>query len=291
MKILTIESKQKTKRGKTRAFSATMLGCVVADPLWPGGQTATNATRPVYTVIAGTEASLRPFLANVRKGRKAALRDSESRGWSRSPNWYEWLKTAGYSYLWQRGRQYHTVTVFLPGLFQVDPGMIDPERCEFLSMPPLWWVEKQSAVIRENTAVRRQVLDHARRLRLGETQNALSIPPLDEATIMQFAPLAAHFVMMLDRRTRKPIIGNLGFCLQLYLAALKSGLATFNKDADRSPHLSFGYHLNYRNEDMFMAVERERVGLAMPVMFRAAQADVDALLTGQIRLYRSVGGK
>lgn len=289
--ILTIESKKTTKSGKTRSFSAALLGYLTADWLWPGGQSSTSAIRPVYAVVGGTESSLRPFLANIRKGRKAALTSSHTRGWSRSSNWVEFLKTAGYAYVWQRGAQFHSVTIFLPQLFQVDPGMIDKEDCQFLSAPPMWWVKQQRAVLDADRPARVQILAHANRLHLGDSGNGLGCPKLTDDELLELVPMAAHFVMMLDRRTRRPLINNLGFAVQLYLAALAQELATYDYAMKYTDRFSWGCHVAARYEDIFKSVDFGRLGFAPPVVFRAPQLRVDQFLTEQVRLYRTAGGK
>jgi hypothetical protein len=216
MRTLSIED-DKSKDGKGRQFRANLMGYITADFLWEGGQADTQHIRPVYATLAGTEASLRPFLANIRKGRKADIR-KETTYRQETDGRLELLKTAGYEYIWQRGEKVALLTAYLPDLFQLDPGMIDHEIMGFLSAVPGWWANTQAAKLpaAEVGRVRRHLA------KLGDTYS--------EEETRQLIPIAAHFAAMLDKRTRRPLINDLAFSVQLYTSALKHNVARQPKE-------------------------------------------------------------
>jgi len=116
MKQLMIEKKPKQAQptGKTRRFSATLMGYITADMLWEGGQTKTNETRPVYITLAGSAAALRPFLANFHsKGTRATRVDPNRSGWSKDSDWFRCLKSANYEAIWQRGVDNHIFSLHM----------------------------------------------------------------------------------------------------------------------------------------------------------------------------------
>jgi hypothetical protein len=87
-------------KGKGREFSAELLAYVKADTFWSGGQTDTDNNRPIWAMLGGTEQELRSFVANIQMGQRAAL---PVKDYSRSaPIRFEWLKSGGYRYLWQK---------------------------------------------------------------------------------------------------------------------------------------------------------------------------------------------
>ena len=276
MQNLVITSKP-TADGKTRQFSAILLAYMRADMLWEGGQANTNNLRPVYLVVAGTENGLRPFLANIRAWRKAEVQSDTRRWSSRNATCMEVLKSAGYAYTWQRGDgarggKQHLVTIYLPTLFNVNPGMIDKEMCSFISAPPAWWVKEQDAALRrELPDVCTAVLRHARRLGFADSDDA----------ILAALPQAAHYCMYLDRRTRRPLINDLAFCLQLYYAALEDGVASTSSDKKGA------FYHTWANT--FECSNVERVGLAArPVVTHVSQETIDDFLVKQVQLWNEV---
>lgn len=145
MQLLTIEQgkeKETTHRiaTKTRQFSAVKLAHISAGMLW-GNNATTDATRPVWVAFAGGETELRPFIANMRKGKLAAVIDGTQSSYSRGkPTRFELLRSAGYSYTSRRvalpdGTNGETVIAALDDLIEVDPGLIAPEGIRFLALP------------------------------------------------------------------------------------------------------------------------------------------------------------
>lgn len=178
------------KEGKGRSFRATLVSYVEAPGMLPKGN---DTTRPVFMVLAGSDNELRPFVANLRLGRKATT------GY-KSREKYEILKSAGFQCAWQRAALGSLVTLFAPDLFCLDPGMVDPKGVSFVLLPAKSWLGP--------LAVRLPAC----------------VPEDCEADVRALAPL---FIAYLDRRTRCPLIPDERFYAQVLAHALDEGLASF----------------------------------------------------------------
>ena len=77
----------------------------------------------------------------------------------------ELLKSTGYRFLWQRltggpdGPQ-ALVTAYLPDLFILNPGLIDPAGVAFLALTPTWWAEREAAILRADAATCTTITQH-----------------------------------------------------------------------------------------------------------------------------------
>lgn len=280
---LTIENKP-TKNGKTRQFSATLLGYIKADMLWEGGRTDTKAIRPVALWVGGSEAALRPFLANLKTGRKANIVTANRWRHNQSDGQIEMLRSAGYDYVWQKLAGGTAVAcAYLHELFVTDPGLIDSATCEFISAPPQWWVAQQVALLDTQPDLWQPVLRHARRLHLLDESVAPlgKLPPFTEDELKMAVALAYHFCTSLDRRTRRPLINSLDFYLQVYLAMLS---------ARGSSHPNNAGWPWARGSKHFSANGLDRLGVAYPAQMRASQEALDEFLVQQAAIYRQYGG-
>lgn len=181
-----------TKKG--RSFSAHCVALVRDDRLWASGNS--DNIRPIWAQFVGSDAALRPFATNLMLGRKL-----EASGSRRSSSRIECLKSAGYQLAWQRESEGTILTAYLPDLFRLDPGMVDPEGARFVMLTPRWWLEAQT------------------------------LPAVDAR--------ASLFAAMLDRRTRCPLPADVLFCQQLLAAALDQGLA--QTPGDRSVNYSHSF--------------------------------------------------
>ncbi len=144
MQTLTIAPQQE---GKGRSFTATLLSYVTADRLWSGGGTSTDTNRPVWIMYAASEGEASPFTANLRLGRKALMGEKSSYSRKKSPC-VELLKSAGYAFSTQRFSEGSVVTAYLPELFNLDPGMVDPKGASFIVLPSKEWQDTQNLDIR-----------------------------------------------------------------------------------------------------------------------------------------------
>jgi len=281
---VVIEPKQ---HGKGRTFRAIYLASATADALWPGGSTDTgDVDRPVFATFCGSEDELRPFVANLMLGRRVIVPEA---GYSRrrSKKGFEFLKTAGYKYIWQREPEGTLVSVFMPALFLMDPGMVDPAEAKFVLLPSVKWAEKQALATDE-------IVRHARRLPIIKALNAppppgdwrwrdkdyKHEPVLSNDDLAALVPTAYLFAAFLDRRTRAPLLADGRFYLQLMLACLKNGLATWS--TERASQEQFGHH--YAGF-AFCEESTSDAGLLPGVAFRASHERLESLLAEEVALF------
>lgn len=255
--------------GKGRTFRATLLASVEADLLWPGGLTAGDNIRPVWAMFAGSDQELRAFSANLQMGRKVTF---PKRGYYRSKeDRMEFLKSAGYRMAWQREEEGSLLTVFLPELFQIDPGMVDPIGIKFILLPTQAWHAAQT------------IEDLGAMIRHVEVLNGGS--PVPE-WVAEWVPTAFLFAAYLDRRTCCPLVADSRFFLQLMLACLRDGVATFTSPA--------GYHYN---RDLGFGVHSSRqyiedsisdVGLRPGIAFNADHETFEKLLADEVERFFAI---
>lgn len=240
MKDLVIEPQ---KEGKGRSFRATLVSYVESIAVAPRGN---DAIRPVFLALAGTDNELRPFVANLRTGKKAEC------GYKGREK-YEVLKSSGYQCTWQRTPKGSLVTLFAPDLFALDPGMVDPKGVSFILLPARSWLRPSSV----------EVPDYV---------------PEDRADdVRALAPL---FIAYLDRRTRCPLIPDPKFYAQVLASALNEGLASWSCDSRSRWQRLWGEH-----DAGFEEYDTADVGLAPGVSFRADHATLEEFLAAEVRSY------
>lgn len=260
----------KNPDGKGRSFQALCLATVEADALWPGGLTQTDDVRPVWAAFAGTENELRPFMANLILGRKAEY-ISQTGYHRRKTKGVELLKTAGYQQAWQRETEGCIATAFLPDLFRLDPGMVDPEGASFVVLPTREWFAKQT-------------IDVNPIVEYGVALSKVYGYPVNEGQLITLAPIAYLFCAYLDRRTRCPLLADGRFYLQVLLACLDRGLASWSVDEDKT------YYSYYQNRSKFGQHSRfgfreyntEALGLLPGLAFQASHDTLEALLAEEV---------
>ena len=250
--------------GKGRSFSALCLASVQADFLWEGGQTNSEEKRPVWALFAGSEQELRPFMANLRTGRRLELATG-----SRNRNdRMTFLKSAKYAVTWQREVEGSAATVYLPDLFQMDPGMVDPAGAAFVVLPTDAWSNSQ-------------VLDRAALVQHVKPLVPLKYdktPVLDDDTIAEMVPLAFLFAAYLDRRTRCPLLADGRFYLQLMLACLTEGLASL-------PPAGYSREWGVQSRLGFVTSGTKELGMSHGIAFGASHLSIDKILAEQVTLF------
>jgi len=295
-RTLIIEQNEKDQSGKvikTRQFQAELLAYVQGDMLWEGGKAETDNIRPVWAMFAGSEQELRPFVANLQSGKRAEVPTTGYSSHS-APTRYEFLRRSGYRYLWQRvaseeGQNAALVTVYLPELFRLDPGMLDPNLCQFVMLPPRWWVEAQKEKLIQDIDLCGFLLSHAKAVRL----KSFGKVGFTDKDLLAQLPQAAYFAAYLDRRTKNPLPDSLDFYLQLYFYALREGIATRHaplnnyERIDQNEKWSWARHqgLGYHETDINQA------GLLPGVAVHMPQTRLDDFLAWQVQLYFSVQQK
>jgi len=257
---------------KSRSFRAMYLASIEADPLWSGGLADTNNIRPVWAMFAGTEQPLRAFSANLSKGQKAQYSNGSSyrRG---NMTRIEILRSAYYVNAWQREAEGSILTMFLPELFRMDPGMVSQDGASFILAPYKQWVEDQSIPDKA------QILEYGKQFVPEDTW-------MTGETLERLVPMSFLFGAYLDRRTRCPLVADGRFYFQLLLACLEKGLASFALHDRSRSYNKFGYHNSFR----FYALGTPDIGLELPIAFKASHEDLEAMLSQQVDIYfRKVG--
>lgn len=240
MKELTI---QPQKEGKGRSFGATLVSYVEHRDLVPRGG---DTIRPVFLALAGSDNELRPFVANLRTGKKAET------GY-KSREKYEVLKSAGYQVTWQRTPKGSLVTLFAPDLFALDPGMVDPRGVMFCILPARRWLRPADAALPVPECVPEERADDVRRL----------------------APLFAAY---LDRRTRCPLIPDPRFYVQLLANALDEGLAWWGSRPE-------SWQRPWATSLTFTEYGTDELGLAPGVCCRVGHEALETFLANQVALF------
>lgn len=178
-----------TGNGKGRTFKVSLLGFVTADGYHDKG--SSRAYRPVYLSVAESDAQVRAFVANLRTGREAEVRDAAG---NLLPKMLETPRGLGLRWHFKKMEKPAGVTVatgYLPGLWDLDPGILQ-EDIRFLFAPPRWWVAREL--------------------------QAPSIQALPEA-IRREAVIGQLFAAFLDKRSPLPIVPDPLFHRRLYVAA------------------------------------------------------------------------
>lgn len=270
------------KEGKGRTFMANLIAYVTADTLWE--QSAGDGSRPVWLSYAASEGEVRPFTANLRMGKKAEIGAKETVSWRRKKEPYlELLKSVGYEFTTQRFVEGTVMTAFLPELFRLDPGMVDPQGAKFIVLPPQEWLDNQNVDVDT-------IVSHCRSLGYIDTgllPNGKKRPDYEdptwpsEALVRQLAPMAPLFVSYLDRRTRAPLIQDARFHTQLLIAALKNGVASLSVEDSYRSARGFGRHAKF----CFMEKHTKSAGLAPGVAFSATHDKIEALLAEEVSVY------
>lgn len=251
---MTIDFTIFQNQGKGRAFGATCVA-LASSSILP--EYLPDTIRPIYATFAGTETELRPFVANLRAGRKAEPTEASSKR-TRVENRIEFMKSTKFSVAWQREEGGCLVTFYHPELFRMDPGMVDPETIRFaMFIPRAWEVEQKIPNLRD-------VVASAYR----------SDIPFDHSKLLELAPAACLFAAYLDRRTRTPIVADPRFHLRLLVACLEAEFASFPG--------TYGY--SERNSDFatlehgFREYGLESVGFSRAIVFKASQLAFESLL-------------
>lgn len=207
---------------KGRSFSATCLAFATADSLWESGG---KTIRPAWAMFAGSDAELRPFMTNLRLGRKAELASNQNRRGGDEDR-LEFLKSAGYQITWQREPEGTIATIFYPDLFRLDPGMVDPTGIKFVVLAPTDWSKAQRVDVTPAVQHVQSMLRRVPKLRERDYRLEGRASKLDADFLAGLVPTAYLFAAFLDRRTRCPLVADGRFYLQLLIAALDQGLAS-----------------------------------------------------------------
>jgi hypothetical protein len=268
MRNVWIEPKSEGKEGKEvkgRTFRAVLLASVEADLLWRGGSSgATDSMRPVWAMFAGSDQELRAFMANLTAGRLVMCEKRYGYYRSGKQERLEFLRSAGYQTIWQREDEGVVATIYLPDLFKLDPGMVDPSGIGFVILPTQEW--------------------HAQQI-LPTFALALHLErcgyELGSEWAQEWATTAHLFAAYLDRRTRCPLIADGRFYTQLLAACLKNKLASFAPKDSFSHSQDFGVH----KEHDYHETDTQLVGFRKGLVFRSDHTKFETVLAQEVEIF------
>jgi hypothetical protein len=285
---------------KTRRFQVTYLAHLCANAWWSGGQAAADATRPVWLLVAATERAARPFVANLQTGHRAVLvpyRPDQT--FTPSPlAQMELLKSAGYRFLWQRltggpDGPLALVTAYLPDLFMLDPGLIDPTGVAFLALTPTWWAEREAAILRQDVTTCTTITQHMGTLQ-RQSSNQGGWRGWAPDRLLTLVPQAVHCTSFLERRTSRPLVSTPAFALQLFLAGLEKGLLTLPQPAEPgrayprpAPEDEWSW-ARHPGSTPVTAYGLTAAGLEPVVACRTTHEALDAFLAAEVEQYFAV---
>lgn len=272
-----------SETGKGRSFTAALLAYILADNLWQGGKHDENY-RPAWMMIAASEHEATPFVENLRAGRRAVLADG-SKQRNNKPAIFECLRSAGYRFEAQRHPEGTVWQAYLPDLFRLDPGMVDPQGITFIVSPlrdtPEWHAATAPAVVAP-------AVEHIRKIgyfgpgkhdRWESYDKGYPYPTPEQ--VRELAPLASFFAVYLARRTRAPLIPDPRFYLQLLIAMLREGAASLTTRERYANDVYFGEHTKLG----FVEEGIADVGLVPGVACKVKHDDLEAVLAEQVAIY------
>lgn len=232
------------------AFQAKMAAYILSSGFVDSGK----FHRPVFAVFMGSYTSIRPFIANAMLGKRIKEGKHES---------FEFLKSEGYKWTWQRHGEGVAVTAHLPEIFAVDPGMVDPKGIHFLFTLPDEYVRAQSFPEAPLVMAKLSCFKFP-------VEDALS----DKNWHSTFANAYA-FATYLDRRTRSPIIADPAFYVYLYLMAIE---ARFLRVTDSSL-----FYNSYSPHDKAQGLEKLGLGVVHKVY--TSHTAFDEFLAEAVKVY------
>ena len=135
IKLSVAASKGKAKKGRT--FGCTLLAFIEGDR-FIGADTEYDRFRPLFFSVVATEAESKYILASIRSGFEL----SEIRNHS-SGKRFKLLKKYGYTHTKQKIEDSIVLTFYVASLFDIDPGLVDPDHVRFVMLPDQAWVDSQ----------------------------------------------------------------------------------------------------------------------------------------------------
>jgi len=281
--------------GKGRAFRAMKVSAVMADGLWPqSGNKDGKYDRPVCATFVSSEGEIRPFVANLLSGRPAIpLGNSNYHRRHGTDSGYEFMKSVGYKAFFFRVEEGTAATVYLPDLFAVDPGMVDPSGARFVILESKDKLAKEAEKMEVEDTV-----DYVRALPMVKEVNEAEKDwrgtvregwkePLSKEVLADMVPMAYLFTLYLSNRSRAPIPPDGRFYVQFLVACLKHGLASWPGDSSyyRNDYYrndrEFGKHGSFG----FSEENADAARLVQPIAFKATHEEIEALLSEQCAEY------
>lgn len=261
--------------GKGRSFRAVLLSYVTSTALWDMG--GGDNLRPVWAMIACSPGESIPFVRNLQCGRKAAIIPDRSR---KGTDHLEFLKTGDYAYKPQTSAEGTVWSIYLPDVFLLDPGIVDPERVRFAVLPSAEWVsDVDETLARELAAGYSKDIERSRwNTSWADEESARRLDVCRLVT--RIAPL---FCKSLDTRTRCPLIPDPRFYAMVLAGMLSKGLATLSHE-NRAYRSEWG-----RSGCSFAEYDTDTVGLLPGLACSAKHDQLEALLSECVSTYERGG--
>ncbi len=213
-----------------------------------------------------------------------------------SSDWegYEFMKSAGFKVLWQRYPEGSLASVHLPDLVALDPGMVDPKGITFVVSEGRDYLAAEAKKMKVA-----EIVSYAKYLPMVKEVNEPSLDrwghvysgwekPLSDETLAELVPLAYLFVLYLSNRSRAPIPPDGKFYLQVLLACLQRGLASFSLGDGYGDDRRFGRNKVYQFKEEGLEVGRLAPGIA----FKASHEEIEETLAATCASYfKRVEGK
>ena len=272
-----------TKKG--RSFGATLLASAACNRLWDAGDS--DAQRPVFAVFGGTDAEMGPFEANLREGRPCGPEKGSA------TSRLEFLRSAGYEWTRQRNEEGVVLTAYLPDVFAHDPGFVDPKFVRFAVLPSKSWAAEQRRAIGE-TAIREALahIDHTFDFGSDHADPRMRSTAEARATfrtrLAEMIPTACLFVAALDKRVRAPVIPDLAFQVQLFLAlhAITLGGGQYNAAGSPLSEMIRGLRAeNFSARGAWREDGLDAMGFAPGAWCAIGQETLAAVLVDEVRRY------
>lgn len=259
--MIDLRIEPKGERG--RVFTGHCAAFLTANHLFAEGAVGV-CIRPAWAVFVGSDQEIRPFVTNLRLGRRA------QRGFKDTPEErIEFLRSERFALDYQREREGTIATLYHPEIFRLDPGMIDPVSVGFVAIVPEDWAAAQHVDPTEP-------LKHVARC----MHPSKHWPDFDE--LARMVPSACLFAAYLDNRTRCPIIPDPRFHLQILIAALDAKFASM--PLEWSKYYAYDRE-GWANNASFAHKGIGDVGVRHAIAAHGKQADVEAFLAEQTAIY------
>ncbi len=257
-----------SETGKGRSFSGIVLTAVLADGLWSGS--GGENVRPAMVAFASGPGEIRALEANFRMGKKAHFPGNPDWVPGRNSN-MEFLKSAGYTWSRQVYPEGTLITTYLPDLFRMDLGMVDPQEIKFCLLPPASWIARQETGLDQVIA-------------WGRTWGGLRFEgKVGDDLFAYLARVAPLFMAYLSRRTRCPLLKDRRFYFQVLLACLDKSLASLSLPEARSYRHTPTWGVNPGHG--FKVVRPELLGYSPGLSFMSDHDSFEALLAEETNVF------
>ncbi len=268
VRVETAEDRGRRSRyqPKGRSFGAKLIACQMAEGYWENS--SRDPLRPTFALFVTSAQEERPFLANLRDGRRLFI---EGVGYSSRKGWpMEFLKSAGYTFDVQRTKAGALIEVTLKELFEYRPGMVDPEEVKFcMSL-------SEERLLAEEATLEHRGIDRVLRSFTFKEKNWYEGQAYDPRHVVAEGWRFAASIN--ERATEIPIVQDTRFTTRLLLSALHRGYAKRNQRVklDFSPDDRDGCFF-----EVGMALAKRAPGL----VFRMRQADMAKWIGEELRAY------